>query len=382
MPTRASDRVTLAVVASPTYVRTYYRMQASNLSAPAVPTTNPPASPWSTTEPAYTAGSTDTLYTVQLIAYGSAAFEYGPVQKSSAYEAAKQAWNLANQANQGQAAVPRPLHGTAVPTTNSPSAPNFSVYYRHEGSVEGPMIASYTRWNGAWVETPLRISAGQIIGGEVIGLTLKTAPSGPRVEVKTDSIEFYGTPPPAGEPEITNGAIYAFDNGAAGRSIALGVGLTSGARALPGGGSTLAQAEVMEITDLYVNPGRIYTPMGVPLSVGIKGPWVRVTPQDAGWNVSDQYGYRGLSVIRIGDIVRLSGIIRRSGGPINTGFFGALIPDEFRPAMREYCPNSVGGSGGRSEEVTMQPTGRLQFDVSQTIPTNALVFINAIWTLG
>lgn len=98
MAVRASDTVTLAVLLSPTYVRQYYLLQASALAVPAVPTTNPPTGTWSVTEPTYTAGSTDTLYTVMLTAYGSATFEYGPVQVSSSYDAAKQAYNRASTA--------------------------------------------------------------------------------------------------------------------------------------------------------------------------------------------------------------------------------------------------------------------------------------------
>lgn len=98
MAIRASDRVTLAVVASPSYVRQYYLLQASTLNPPAAPTTNPPVAPWTTVEPTYTEGSTSTLYTVMLTAYGSATFEYGPVQKSSSYEAAKAAYNKASAA--------------------------------------------------------------------------------------------------------------------------------------------------------------------------------------------------------------------------------------------------------------------------------------------
>lgn len=241
MPTRASDRVTLAVVASPTYVRTYYRMQASTASAPAAPTTNPPASPWSTTEPAYTTGSTDTLYTVQLVAYGSAAFEYGPVQKSSAYEAAKQAYNLALNANN----APGLLHGTAVPTTNSPSAPNGSVYFRHEGSLGGPMIASYSRVSGAWVETPLRILAGQIVGGEVIGLLIKTALEGKRVELLEQRLDFYD------ESGNLAGSIEGFYNGAAGLGVRIGNHLIIGTQVLPYGGSVQASILSMSIGEAY-----------------------------------------------------------------------------------------------------------------------------------
>ena len=97
MATRASDRVTLATLPAPTGVRVYYKLQASNLAAPPKPTTNPPSG-WTTTEPAYTEGSTDTLYTVNLVLYGTVAWEYGDVQKSSAFEAAKAAYNKAANA--------------------------------------------------------------------------------------------------------------------------------------------------------------------------------------------------------------------------------------------------------------------------------------------
>lgn len=95
MAVRASDRVTLAVLPSPSYVRTYYLKQSSTLNPPAVPTTNPPAAPWSTVEPTFTPNATETVYTVMLTAYGSVSFEYGPVQKSASFEAAKQAYNQA-----------------------------------------------------------------------------------------------------------------------------------------------------------------------------------------------------------------------------------------------------------------------------------------------
>ena len=95
MVVKASDRVTLAVLPSPSYVRVYYLVQEATLSAPGKPTTLPPPAAWKTQEPAYTAGSTNILYTVMVTAYGSVSFEYGDVQKSSSFEAAKQAYNQA-----------------------------------------------------------------------------------------------------------------------------------------------------------------------------------------------------------------------------------------------------------------------------------------------
>ncbi|WP_114589432.1 carbohydrate binding domain-containing protein [Microbacterium arborescens] len=143
MPVRASDRITLTVLPAPTYVRTYYLLQSSTLAAPAAPSTNPPSAPWTTAEPGYVEGETNTLYTVQLVAYGSAAFEFGEVQKSSAYEAAKQAYNLSLQARDAattadgrltvSAAAPVAADGTGKPVG--------AVWFRRDGT---------NRFIGAW----------------------------------------------------------------------------------------------------------------------------------------------------------------------------------------------------------------------------------------
>ncbi len=75
----------------------YYLLQASNLSAPSKPTRNPPGGSWSKTEPSYTSGSTNTLYFVDLTVFSDGTWAYSSVSKSSAYEAAKEAYNKAQQ---------------------------------------------------------------------------------------------------------------------------------------------------------------------------------------------------------------------------------------------------------------------------------------------
>ena len=75
----------------------YYLLQASNLSAPSKPTRNPPGGSWSKTEPSYTSGSTNTLYFVDLTVFSDGTWAYSMVSKSSAYEAAKEAYNKAQQ---------------------------------------------------------------------------------------------------------------------------------------------------------------------------------------------------------------------------------------------------------------------------------------------
>lgn len=75
----------------------YYLLQASKLDAPDQPTLNPPGGSWSETEPSYTSGSTNTLYFVDLTVFSDGTWAYSNVSKSSAYEAAKEAYNKAQQ---------------------------------------------------------------------------------------------------------------------------------------------------------------------------------------------------------------------------------------------------------------------------------------------
>ena len=78
-------------------VTRYYILQSSTAEAPSKPTTNPPPSGWTDTEPTYTSGSTDSLYFCDLTVFstGSPNFSYSEVSKSSSYEAAKDAYNKA-----------------------------------------------------------------------------------------------------------------------------------------------------------------------------------------------------------------------------------------------------------------------------------------------
>ena len=75
----------------------YYKLQSSTAAAPSKPAANPPSG-WSTTEPSYTSGSTNTLYFVDCTIYSNGTFKYSDVSKSSSYEAAKEAYNKAQAA--------------------------------------------------------------------------------------------------------------------------------------------------------------------------------------------------------------------------------------------------------------------------------------------
>ena len=100
MAIKASDSITLSSVTDIESVWWYYKLQSSTLNPPAKPTTNPPSSDWTLTEPTYTAGSTNTLYFVELTVFSDGTFDYGNVSVDSSYEAAKAAYNKAQAVEQ------------------------------------------------------------------------------------------------------------------------------------------------------------------------------------------------------------------------------------------------------------------------------------------
>lgn len=77
-------------------VTPYYQLVTTGTAAPALPTTNPPASPWQGTEPAYV--SNTELYRTDRIVFSNSTFAYTPVTKVSSYTAATQAVTVANLA--------------------------------------------------------------------------------------------------------------------------------------------------------------------------------------------------------------------------------------------------------------------------------------------
>lgn len=94
MAIRARASVTISRIVDISSVTRYYKLQSSTTIVPSKPTTNPPSG-WTTTEPSYSSGSTDTLYFVDCTVMTNGTFSYSAVSKSSSYEAAKEAYNKA-----------------------------------------------------------------------------------------------------------------------------------------------------------------------------------------------------------------------------------------------------------------------------------------------
>ncbi len=98
MAVRASTSITLSAVVDVAGYTRYYLLQASTLSPPGKPTTKPPTGSWSDAEPSYTSGSTNSLYFCDLTVFSDGTWSYSSVSLSSAYEAAKEAYNRAQAA--------------------------------------------------------------------------------------------------------------------------------------------------------------------------------------------------------------------------------------------------------------------------------------------
>lgn len=94
----AKCEITIAHMKDINSVTWYYKLQASTASPPAKPTAATPSG-WTTTEPAYVTGSTNSLYVCEKTTFSDGTFEYSDVSLSSSYEAAKAAYNKAETAS-------------------------------------------------------------------------------------------------------------------------------------------------------------------------------------------------------------------------------------------------------------------------------------------
>lgn len=94
MTTKARGEITLVSVVDVSSVTRYYRLQSSTSATPSKPTANPPSG-WLSNEPAYTSGSTNSLYFVDLTEFSDGSYIYSNVSLSTSYEAAKAAYNKA-----------------------------------------------------------------------------------------------------------------------------------------------------------------------------------------------------------------------------------------------------------------------------------------------
>lgn len=124
MAVKASVTITISKYRDCDSITRYFKLQASTAAAPAIPTTlTPSSSDWSTTEPTYTSGSTNTLYYTDKYVFSDGTFQYtddgnGKAIKSSSYEAAKEAYNKAQAAQNTANATQENLNNLEIGGNN------------------------------------------------------------------------------------------------------------------------------------------------------------------------------------------------------------------------------------------------------------------------
>lgn len=138
MAVKASGQITLSSVVDVSATYRYYLLQSSTAAVPAKPTVFPPPSVWDDTEPGYTDGSTNSLYTVDCTLFSDDTYLYSAVSMSSSYEAAKAAYNKATNA----------LLHTVVQSATAPSA---TTYMWLDISAEPPVLKRYEAETATWV---------------------------------------------------------------------------------------------------------------------------------------------------------------------------------------------------------------------------------------
>lgn len=94
----AESEITVYYVTEVDRTIRYYLLQPAEAVPPDKPTVYPPGGKWSSTEPEYVPGSTDSLYFVDLTVLTNGDSSYSEVSKSSSYDAAKAAYNKAEAA--------------------------------------------------------------------------------------------------------------------------------------------------------------------------------------------------------------------------------------------------------------------------------------------
>ena len=96
MAIKGSATITLTQYRDTQSVTRYYKLQTAGSSAPLKPTTKPPSSDWTDSEPA--CDISKELYFCDLTIFSNGEWEYSSVSKSSSYEAAKEAYHKAQSA--------------------------------------------------------------------------------------------------------------------------------------------------------------------------------------------------------------------------------------------------------------------------------------------
>lgn len=222
----------------------YFRLAASTPAAPS----NPPTSPWSTTEPNYTPGSTDNLYFVDRTVFSNGTSSLSSVQLSSTYAAAKAAYDLANNALTTANGKNKIIRSTAVASSPASYQAN-DMWWQYSGS---QVIAMWLHNGSAWVAQTLtdsvitNLNAGTITAG-----VLNADRIGANSIESTKLLLQGGNMVPNPEFQVTTGWTWA-------GGVTPSVSTTSNGRGILLNRSVNGERSVTS-AEIYVTSGTVYT---------------------------------------------------------------------------------------------------------------------------
>ena len=156
MAVKATAAVTLSTVVDVVSCTRYYLLQGSTLAQPAKPTARNPGGNWNDAEPAYTGGSTNSLYTCDLTVFSDGTWSYSSVSLSSAYEAAKEAYNRAVAA---EGAAARALSNTEIIVgTQTAASPHWTGEASFITLTDGQQIVYWLPYAGTSTSADLNLT--------------------------------------------------------------------------------------------------------------------------------------------------------------------------------------------------------------------------------
>jgi hypothetical protein len=191
-----------------TSVTTLTRFYYLSATEPAVPTASPPPAPWLTTEPAYTPGSSADLWEITRTLLSTGAWSYGPVSKSAAFTAAKQAFGKAGDALFLAEGIYTVIPSTTEPTTRAGGAPlvQGDLWWvvgvgDYAGKFIGVQVWSGSVWQPRQMVAdmilvpssvgPVLIADGAVTAKIVEGDSIRTAESGERTQLDAFGLRMF-----------------------------------------------------------------------------------------------------------------------------------------------------------------------------------------------
>lgn len=196
MVVKGSASVTLSQYRDTDSVTRYYKLQSSSLAKPDKPTNVKPGETpdgWSKSEPA--CDITMTLYTVDVTVFSDGTTYVSDVSKSTSYEAAKEAYNKANNA-QGTADSAYSKAGEAMDSANNAakvadnyvSSDKLGIMVSENSGIAKETPSTATKHNVLITEEDIQIRDGQTVLASYGKKTILGDPNSNNVELASDGI--------------------------------------------------------------------------------------------------------------------------------------------------------------------------------------------------